>query len=401
MKPSVPFFPCDILLPKTGFEQWAVIACDQFTSQPDYWEKVEKTVGNAPSALRITFPEIYLKGDVPARIASINRTMQDYLDADLFCCHKDAMIFLKRTLPGGAIRHGLIGMIDLEAYEFDPAKKPLIRATEGTVLERIPPRVAIRRDAPLELPHVMLLIDDPENKVLGALQNASLPCAYDFDLMQGGGHVNGSFVPKELQSQVLCALEQLLEQAGEDPLLFAVGDGNHSLATAKTCYIQNPTPENRYAMVEVVNVHDAALEFEPIYRAVFGVDPKTMIAEFTQYASALQGTMAPQVITCCAGEEEYRITVAHPVCALAVGTVQQFLDAYLASHKEASIDYIHGIAVTRQLAKEPNCVGFLFDGMQKEELFGAVCADGALPRKTFSMGEAESKRYYIEARHIR
>ncbi len=400
MKPSVPFFPCDILLPKCDFSKWAVIACDQFTSQPDYWEQVEETVGDAPSTLRITFPEIYLKGDVPARIASINRTMQDYLDADLFTCRKDAMIFLKRTLPNGTVRHGLIGKIDLEAYEFDPTKKPLIRATEGTVLERIPPRVAIRRDAPLELPHVMLLIDDTENKVLGALQNASLPCAYDFDLMQGGGHVNGFFVPKELQAQILCAMQTLLDNAGDDPLLFAVGDGNHSLATAKTCYRENPTPENRYAMVEIVNIHDSALEFEPIYRAVFGVDPDALIAEFTQYASSLCGTMAPQTITFCAGGKDCEITVAHPVCALAVGTVQQFLDAYLATHKEASIDYIHGIAVTRELAKAENCVGILFDGMAKEELFGAVCADGALPRKTFSMGEAESKRYYIEARHI-
>ncbi len=401
MKFTLPFYPADILLPQCDLTQWAVIACDQFTSQKDYWDTVEETVGTAPSTLRITFPELYLGQNDAARIADINRTMQGYLQDGLFTCHRDAMIYLKRTLPDGKIRHGIVGMIDLEAYDFTKGATPLIRATEGTVLERIPPRVAIRRDAVLELPHIMLLIDDEKGTVIEPLRNLDLPQAYDFDLMQGGGHAHGAFLDKNAQAQVLSALQSLLDAGGAHPLLFAVGDGNHSLATAKTCYLQNPTPENRYALVEVVNIHDAALEFEPIYRAVFGVDTDTFFAEFAAYAQSRTGNQPAQEITLCAGEAEHTIVVAHPTSSLAVGTVQQFLDDYLKSHPSASVDYIHGIDVTRKLAKQANCVGILFSGMEKGELFPAVCKDGALPRKTFSMGEAQSKRYYIEARRIK
>ncbi len=401
MKAPLPFSSADILLPNCDLAKWAVIACDQFTSQPDYWQKAEQIVSDSPSALRVTFPELYLGKDNASRIEKINETMHTYLENGLFTCHENAMIYLKRTLPSGKIRRGLIGKIDLEAYDFTVGKKPLIRATEGTVLERIPPRVAIRCDAPLELPHIMLLIDDPDASVIEPLENLDLETAYDFDLMLGGGHANGAFLSQSAQAQVLQALQNLYERAGNEPMLFAVGDGNHSLATAKTCYLQNPTPENRYALVEVVNIHDPSLIFEPIYRAVFGVDAQELVEQFTQYAQSLNGNAFPQTVTLCAGEKEVTLTIAHPVCALAVGTVQQFLDAYLASHNGAIVDYIHGISVTRDLAKKENTVGFLFDGMEKSQLFGAVCADGALPRKTFSMGEAESKRYYIEARRIR
>ncbi len=401
MKAPLPFSHADILLPQCDLAKWAVIACDQFTSQPDYWASAEEAVGDAPSALRVTFPELYLGKDNDSRITKINETMHAYLESGLFTCHKDAMIYLKRTLPSGKIRRGLIGKIDLEAYDFTVGKKPLIRATEGTVLERIPPRVAIRCDAPLELPHIMLLIDDPDATVIEPLEALDLETAYDFDLMLGGGHAKGAFLSQSAQDQIMQALQNLYDRAGEEPMLFAVGDGNHSLATAKTCYLQNPTPENRYALVEVVNIHDPSLEFEPIYRAVFGVDTEDLIAQFRQYAQSLNGNATPQTVTLCATGKETTVTIAHPVCALAVGTVQQFLDTYLASHAGASVDYIHGISVTRALSQKENTVGFLFDGMEKSQLFGAVCADGALPRKTFSMGEAESKRYYIEARRIR
>ncbi len=400
MKASLPFFPADILLPKTDCARFAVIACDQFTSQPEYWEAADRIVGDAPSALRITFPEIYLGDDPEARIAAINEKMDEYLQNELFVEHKDTLIYVERTLPDGSVRHGLVGKIDLAAYSFERGSKTLIRATEGTVLSRIPPRVAIRRDAPLELPHVMLLIDDPAKTVIEPLGALELPIAYDFDLMLGGGHLRGKFVDGALQTRVLDALSALTDDS-DAPLLFAVGDGNHSLATAKTCYEQAPNDLNRYALVELVNVHDEALHFEPIYRVLFGVDAESLVAEFSAYAAALSGSAAPQSVLCYFGEREVVVDIPHPVEALPVGTLQTFLDAYLASHPDAEIDYIHGADVTRELARRKNAVGFVFSGMEKSELFPAVCADGALPRKTFSMGEAQSKRYYLEARHIR
>ncbi len=400
MKPTLPFSCADILLPKADPATWAVIACDQFTSQKDYWDNAEALVGAAPSALRITFPEIYLEDDPAKRIADINRNMNTYLDNALFECRENTLIYIERTLPDGKIRRGLVGKIDLETYDFTPGEKPLIRATEGTVLERIPPRVAIRKDAPLELPHVMLLMDDPQKTVIEPLAALELPLAYDFDLMLGGGHLKGKFVEGAAQQQVLTALTALIPDT-DAPLLFAVGDGNHSLATAKTCYQKDPTPENRYALVELVNIHDEALEFEPIYRVVFDTDPEDLIAALKAYAASLGGSGAPQTITCCFGESEVTVTVPHPVQSLPVGTLQTFLDAYLKEHPQNRIDYIHGIDVTRTLSQAAGSVGFLFDGMGKEDLFPAVSQDGALPRKTFSMGEAASKRYYMEARRIR
>jgi hypothetical protein len=246
----------------------------------------------------------------------------------------------------------------------------------------------------------MLFIDDAQKTVIEPLSEAALPLAYDFDLMAGGGHLRGKFVQGEAAARVLDALTALT--AGQaDPLLFAVGDGNHSLATAKTCYEQNPNEKNRYALVELVNIHDEAIHFEPIYRILFGVDADALIGEFSDYAAALCGTAAPQSVTCYAGEREVTVEIARPVEALPVGTLQTCLYAYLAAHPEVEIDYIHGEDVTRELAKREGAVGFVFSGMEKDQLFGAVCADGALPRKTFSMGEAQSKRYYLEARSIR
>ncbi len=400
MKPVLPFSPADILLPKAEPNTWAVIACDQFTSQGEYWNRAEALVGDAPSALHITFPEIYLEDDPQKRIASINCHMQTYLEQDLFTLYENTLIYIERTLPDGKIRRGLVGKIDLEAYDFAKHEKPLIRATEGTVLERIPPRVAIRKDAPLELPHIMLLMDDPKKTVIEPLADLDLPLAYDFDLMLGGGHLKGKFLQGNVQEQVLSALTDLIPEE-DTPLLFAVGDGNHSLATAKTCYRQNPTEENRYALVELVNIHDPALEFEPIYRVLFDTDPKEFIPALEAYAASLCGTAEPQTILCCFGDQEVTVNVPHPVQSLPIGTLQLFLDRYLNGHPQSRIDYIHGSEVTRTLAKQPGCIGFLFDGMGKEDLFPAVAADGALPRKTFSMGEAASKRYYMEARRIR
>lgn len=391
------FHPANILLPKTGHEQWATIACDQHTSDPSYWEKADAFAANAPSALRVILPEVYLSPDNSKRIAAINQKMHEYLESDLFTEYKDALIYLERTLPSGKVRRGIVGAVELDAYDFKKGAISPIRATEETVIERIPPRVAIRKNAPLELPHVMLLINDAEKTVIEPLDAAkeSFPVLYDFDLMLGGGHAKGYLVTKEYVDKINSALDTLYENS---PLLFAVGDGNHSLATAKTCYETDSTPLSRSALVEVVNIHDEALEFEPIYRVLFGVEPTALLRDLKAYFRDKTATQT-QEVTVIFGKTEETLKIP-AVTTLAVSTLQQFLDGYLKENPAVTIDYIHGIRETRTLAQRGNTVGFLFDGMKKEELFPAVEQDGALVRKTFSMGEAADKRYYVEARKI-
>lgn len=388
---KVPFYPADILIPGEGHENWSVIACDQFTSQPEYWNQVSSITEGSASAYHITFPEIYLgKGD-EKRISEINFNMNEYLKNGVFKEYPDSMIFVERTLPSGKIRYGLVGCIDIDEYDYKKDKKPLIRATEGTVVERIPPRVKIRVDAPLELPHVMLLIDDPENTVILPLSTEKLECVYDFELMLGGGHIKGYLVPKNEQARIISALGRL--ERGENPLLFAVGDGNHSLATAKACYERTKEPAAKYVLCEVVNIHDPSLEFEPIYRVMFGVDPAEVIAGIKERFTAGEGSRAEYISKNESGDFYFD--------GLPAAVVQPFIDEYISSHPGASVDYIHGIEATRDLSRKENAVGFLFGGIDKSVLFSSVEKNGALPRKTFSMGEAESKRYYMEARRIK
>ena len=394
-KNAVPFRAADILIPRHGLEKWSTVACDQFTSEPEYWEAAADFVGDAPSALKVTLPEIYLSDNPAARISAINNAMREYLDDGVFAEYPDSMIYLERTLPDGGVRRGIIGAVDLEAYDYAKSSDSLIRATEGTVLERIPPRVKIRSGAPLELPHVMLLIDDPGRTVIEPEQSdEAKEKAYDFELMAGGGRARGWCLGKEAIERITESLAKL--GSGEHPLLFAVGDLNHSLATAKACYLANPTPKNRFALVEIVNIHDEALRFEPIYRVLFGVDPDCVVEALSKLSSDAPGA---QEIVCVMGENERSLKLS-PTSALPVGTLQNFIDAYLAAHPNAKVDYIHGEEVTRKLANGENTVGFIFAGMNKSELFPAVIRDGALPRKTFSMGEAASKRYYLEVRRI-
>lgn len=387
-----PFTSADLLIPRTDLHRFSVIACDQFTSQPTYWEKAAQIVGDAPSALHITLPEIYLSDDNSARIHTINETMHRYLDEGLFELYRDAMVYVERTLPDGKIRRGIVGAIDLLSYDFRPEQKALIRATEGTVLERIPPRVRIRENAPLELPHVMLLIDDPHGTVIEPLSGRNDPILYRFPLMLGGGYLRGMLMAKEAQNRVLAALARLLEGTREDPFLFAVGDGNHSLAAAKACYEKNPTEQNRYALVEIVNIHDSALCFEPIYRVISHVDPEDLRTAFLTHFDR-SGTHPITLLS-------HKMEATAYTDQFTVGALQEFLDAYLTSHPACSIDYIHGEKALRFLAGRPGNVGFLFDGMEKSELFPYVREYGVLPRKTFSMGEAESKRYYLECHRI-
>ncbi len=393
------FYPADILLPKKDFETWSVVACDQYTSEPDYWRGVESIVGDKPSALHIILPEIYLSADNSARIAKINAAMQEYLDGDVFDTYENSMIYVERE-SNDTVRRGVVGLIDLEDYDYTKGSTALIRATEATVLERIPPRVQIRKDAPLEMPHILLLIDDPDLSVIEPLADSKddFTSAYSFELMQGGGHIDGWFLPAETQQKVQDALEALI--AGkDDKLLFAVGDGNHSLATAKECYNLTKNPLARYALVEVVNIHDKSIEFEPIYRVLFNVDRNDFLAKFIAHTEAVGGDTL-QHFTVVDREKEVGVDVK-ATAKLPVGTLQTFVDDYMKDHPEVKIDYIHGADVTRSLCKDENTLGFIFDGMGKDELFPAIIADGSLPRKTFSMGHAADKRYYIEARKIK
>ncbi|MBE6529866.1 MAG: DUF1015 domain-containing protein [Ruminococcaceae bacterium] len=414
------FQSADILLPdfkKTDGTRWAVVACDQYTSDAGYWKTAENFVGDAPSTLRLMLPEIYLGKDDATRIEKIHAEMKTALQTVLQR-HSDCMIYLERRLEGGKVRRGLIGKIDLETYDYNKGSTSLIRATEGTVLERIPPRVAVRRGAPLEMPHVLLLIDDPERTVIEPLSGKTAEKLYDFDLMAGGGHVCGYALSKDEQEKAVRALAALSTpevmkkkygSADLAPLLFAVGDGNHSLASAKAYYeeikaklgaaaLSHPA---RYALCEVNNLHDDDLEFEPIYRVVFGADPKDLTDSFRAAVSKLTGAAKPQSVTVLCGKEEETIQIPSPEKQLPVGTVQAFLDEYLASHPGVRVDYIHGTdAVRRLVAENDGNAGFLFAGMEKDQLFRTVMFDGALPRKTFSMGRAQDKRFYLECRKI-
>ncbi len=411
----IPFSSADILLPdfqRLEGTKWAVIACDQFTSDPDYWETVRKTVGDAPSTLSMILPEAYL-GEAPTRVPAIHRAMHRLCETRLLL-HRDTMIYVERTQSDGTLRRGIVAKVDLEEYDYSHTAESLIRATEGTVVERIPPRVAVRRGAPLELPHAMLLIDDADRTVIEPCKkyaNTSTPI-YDFSLMLGGGHIRGYLLSGEDQERILSALGVLVEKnriPGLAPLLFAVGDGNHSLASAKAYYEEikakigkekASTHPARYALCEVVNLHDEGLTFEPIYRVLFDVDPEDVLASFASYVEALHGALAPQKFTCIFGDKETEIVAASPEMQLPIGTLQHFLDNYLSTHPDASIDYIHGEEETALLARKENAIGFLFRGMGKEDFFPSIIHDGALPRKTFSMGHARDKRYYLEARCI-
>ena len=395
MKYNHSFSPADILLPKTNFENWSVIACDQYTSEPEYWQNVKTAAGDKPSALNIILPEVYLSADNSEKIEKINQNMQKYVENDIFTEYKDSLIYVERIQSDGKLRRGIVGKIDLECYDYRSGSDAEIRATEQTVLSRIPPRVEIRKNAPLEMPHVMLLFDDVKDRIFSYLaeNKDGFKTVYDFTLMCNAGSIKGYLLNEEAKQTVLSMLGELKEQ--KDGFLFCVGDGNHSLATAKECYNQNKNELNRYALCEIVNIHDKALEFEPIYRVVFGADPEKLIDEFIKATG--EGS---QKFTCVYGDKTREISVK-PTAKLAVGTLQTFLDEYAKNHPEVEIDYIHGTESLKKLASRENAVGFIFDGMQKSELFDAVNADGSLPRKTFSMGHADDKRFYIEARKIK
>ena len=423
--PPLGFLPADILLPHDcDLSKWAVVACDQYTSQPEYWQRVEQRVGDAPSALRLILPESMLSdGHTQTHIRDIQTTMEEYLAEDRFAVLPDALVYVERTQDNGKVRRGLVGRVDLEDYDYTPGSAALIRATEGTVLSRIPPRVAVRRGAALELPHVMLLMDDPDKTVIEPLsgQMCGKTPLYHFELMERGGHLSGWQLTPDQVDEVAEALTRLAEPerfarkydvSGKPVLLFAVGDGNHSLATAKAGYEEQKrnTPQeqwadlpSRYALAELVNLHEEALEFEPIHRVVFGAEPAQLLADLlAAYPGAAQGEGEGHVLRCLDQRGAITITIPNPTAQLAVGTLQTFLDGWLEQHPRAEVDYIHGADVAARLAEERgDAVAFLLPPMGKDQLFKTVIQDGVLPRKTFSMGEAHDKRFYLEARKIK
>ena len=396
------FQPADILLPReAALDKWAVIACDQFSSEPDYWAETERIVGDAPSALRLILPEAQLGENDAARAEAIHQTMRGYLDAGFFRSYKNCFVYVERSLADGTVRQGVVGMLDLEAYDYAPGSRSPVRATEQTVVERIPPRMRIREGAALELPHVLLLCDDADDLVIGLLgrQKAALPKLYDFELMQGGGHIAGWLVEGVIARKLR---ERLDAYAKDRALVFAVGDGNHSLATAKACWEkrkaeQPDTPAEhpaRYALVELENLRSGAQRWEAIHRLVTDCD----VDALREATLAALDDGAGAALTLIAGTEETVLRL-DPVKGDPVARVQDFLDAWL-KENAGGIDYIHGEDSLRALSMAEGALGFLLPAMAKEELFPAVEAQGVLPRKTFSMGSAREKRYYLEARKI-
>ena len=390
--------------------KWAVVACDQFTGEPEYWKETEKIVGPAKSTLRLILPEIYLEEpDVESRIDKINSAIHEYLKGGVFRELKNSMIYVRRIQSDGKLREGIVGAVDLEEYDYRKGSASKIRATEATVTQRIPPRLKIRKNAEIELPHIMILIDDPSRSVIEPLAkkaDGGLEKVYDCKLMQGGGSVSGYALDEDEIKRVDEALQKLQDACSG--MLFAMGDGNHSLATAKEHYenLKRENPDKnfenhpaRYALCEIVNLHSPALEFEAIHRIVTGVDRDALIAEMTD-ALGLSKEPSEQKITVLRGADKDTLYVHKPLSKLAVGSLQTCLDEYLKNNPDAKTDYIHGEDVVARLAQSPDAVGFILEPMKKSELFEAVETDGALPRKTFSMGHAQDKRYYLEAKRI-
>ena len=410
------FLPADILLPKNAdFSKWAVIACDQFTSDQEYWNRVRANAEGSVSTINLILPEAELGTEKEAaHTALINKTMAEYMENGVFETYENSLIYVERTLENGSIRMGLMGMVDLDAYDYTVGATSAIRATERTVTERIPPRQRVRRDAPIELPHILLLCDDHEKVLIEpiAAKKDSFKVLYDCDLMENGGHITGWLVPQEEVEKFNAVLAEYSANVGKkyeglkgEPVVFAVGDGNHSLATAKSCYEElkknNPGVDlsahpARYALVELENIHDPSQQFEPIHRVIFNTDTKKMLKAVEENICAEGGYPVKWYI----GEESGVVYLDRAKSELAVGVLQAFLDEYL-KENEGEIDYIHDDDALIALAAKENAIGFLVPGMEKSQLFRGVVADGVLPRKTFSMGHSREKRYYLESRKIK
>ncbi|MBQ7305174.1 MAG: DUF1015 domain-containing protein [Clostridia bacterium] len=409
--------PASILLPREDVHPttWACVACDQYTSQPEYWEDVALQVGDAPSTLRLMLPECYLS-ETEARVPVINQTMVDYLAKGIL---QEAVacgyVLVERSTQSGQ-RIGLVCAVDLEQYDYTKGAKPLVRPTEETIAARLPARLAIRQGAAIEMSHIMMLVDDPMQSVIEPLyaRRDNLRPLYDFPLMKEGGHLRGWAVESESDIAAIAeALDVVKQRQGADPLLFAVGDGNHSLATAKAAWealkpgLTAQQQENhpaRFALCEVENIHDDALNFEPIHRILMNVNGAELMQDWTLYCHEhgmdLSEDSGEQQVQVLYGGMEITAAITNPDGAIPVNTLQRYLDDYLRRHPEAEIDYIHGDDVVRELAQKDNCVGFLVPPIDKGSFFSAIQQLGTLPRKTFSMGHAHEKRFYMECKKI-
>ena len=437
----------EILLPNKDVDlhKWSVVACDQYTSQPEYWSEAGKTADAAPSTLNVIFPEVYLEdSDGEQRIKNINATMQQYLDQGILTpMANKGFVLVDRKTSQAPSRKGLVVAIDLEQYDFNKGSQTLIRATEGTIVDRLPPRIKVRQDAAIELPHIMVLIDDPDRTVIEPLFAQNPELLYDFELMMNSGHIKGYAIDTpELIEQVSTALEKLASPEvfakkynaeGKDVLLYAMGDGNHSLATAKAIWetikenaddaqtvMDNPA---RYALVELVNIHDQGLQFEPIHRVIFNVHPEQLLQDMQAHFASNTHT-GDCTIQRCDNEADMKnlsqaaqgdnvhiipfndnrgygyIQISKPEFTLELATLESFLNDYL-DLQGGKVDFIHGDEVVNELGVKEGNMGFFFPPISKHSLFKTIIFDGALPRKTFSMGEADEKRFYLEARRIK
>ena len=415
------FDRADILLPQNcDMTKWSVVACDQFSSQPEYWAALEQANAGFPSTLHLMFPEAYLETrDQFAEAEKINAEMERYLAEGVFRTLPASYVYIERTLHSGEVRRGLLGVLDLDAYDYSKGSTSPIRATEGTIESRLPPRVRVREGAALEMPHIMVFIDDPENGVMGLLDasKGSLPALYDFDLSAGGGHIRGWQVSGAAADKLEAAIDALSDPemlharyGGAAPVIYAMGDGNHSLATAKKCWesikpgltaAERETHPARYSLVELVNIHDPAIGFEPIHKVLFETDPGAFLAEAGDSLSALGGdadTCHTLRLVTAAGERE--LCVRGLTIGQLIGAAEETCQTYLAKHG-GKIDYIHNDDTALEMGCRSDGAAILLPRMEKGELFPSVVRSGPFPKKSFSIGHAQDKRYYLECRKIR
>lgn len=417
------FLPADILIPKGVYmPTWSVVACDQFTSQPEYWDEADKNVGALPSTLRLMLPEAYLNTkDTEFEAKKASKNMQEYINLGVFKIIEDSFIYTERTLADGKVRKGLLGALDLEYYDYSKNSTSPIHATEGTIEDRLPPRVKVRKDAPLEMPHIMVFIDDIDFSVIEPIYESKqkLSKLYDFELMAEGGHIAGWQISKGNSDSLLKALDNLSEPYEikrkygrdiENPVIYAIGDGNHSLATAKLCWEQlkphlsdneKESHPARYSLVELVNIHDSAISFEPIHRVIFDTNAKEFAEDAKKFweekSKAEGGVHKIRYIT---QDEHKDIEIKGLTIGELIALNDEYLQCYINSYG-GKIDYIHGDNTCTQMACGENCVGVLLPKMKKTELFSSVMSSGVFPKKSFSIGHAEDKRYYLECRKIK
>ncbi len=432
-----------ILLPKDGTDmtKWAVIACDQYTSQKEYWNNVDNIVSDSPSTLHLILPEVYLETEKEQEmIQTINKNMNEYIENETLVEQKEGFVLVDRKTQSCESRKGLIVALDLEKYDYGAGSQTLIRPTEGTIVERLKPRIEIRKDAIIEVPHIMVLIDDPEKTVIEPLFEKNLEKIYDFELMTSGGHIKGYKVDDEkIINEIASNLEKLVNpevfnkkyNVSDKPIfLYAMGDGNHSFATAKSIW-ENLKKDNgfeavkdnpaRYALVELINIHDDGIEIEPIHRVLFNINPDNLLEhmkEFYENEGAkvtykkvstfdemqkeenVSKNDTAQIISFVTGNEFGVISLTNSKYAMEAEAIEAFLNSYVGENKDAKIDYIHGDDVVTKLGSKPHNIGFYLPNWSKSDIFKTVILHGVYPRKTFSIGHAGDKKYYVECRKI-